>query len=169
MLNGSGLRVVLWLSGCDHKCKGCQNIQTWDCNSGIPFTEKDKEELFEELNKDYISGITFTGGDPLHKNNLDEVLNLVNRIRLLYPNKTIWIYSGYTWEQLFEDDEFDVKGGICENQIRRAIILSSDVFIDGKYIEQQKDTTLKWRGSANQRVIDIKKTIDKKDIVLYCD
>ena len=99
MNNGSGLRVVLWLSGCEHKCKGCQNPQTWDVNSGIPFDEKAKEELFRELSKDYISGLTLTGGDPLHEANLDGVLDLVNRFRLSFPNKSIWLYSGYTWEE----------------------------------------------------------------------
>ena len=124
MNNGEGLRVVLWLSGCSHKCKGCQNPQTWDANSGIPFDESAKEELFRELDKDYISGLTLTGGDPLFESNLDGVLDLVtevnkrhntvqyidenaqknhnmlninaNKIRLLSPQKTIWLYTGYT-------------------------------------------------------------------------
>lgn len=167
--NGEGLRVVLWLSGCSRKCKGCQNPQTWDANSGIPFDESAKEELFRELNKDYISGLTLTGGDPLHEANLDDVLDLVNEIRLLYPRKTIWLYSGYTWKQLFEDDKFDIEGGICENQTRRAIVLSSDVFVDGKYIDSQKDLTLKWRGSKNQKVIDVQKSIQQGEVVLWCN
>lgn len=168
MNNGSGLRVVLWLSGCSHKCKGCQNPQTWDANSGILFDESAKKELFRELNKDYISGLTLTGGDPLHEANLDGVLDLVNKIRLLFPQKSIWIYSGYTWEQLFEDDDFD-KSGICENQTRRAIVLSSDVFVDGQYIDSQKDLSLKWRGSKNQRVIDVQKSIKQGEAVLWCN
>ena len=167
MNNGDGLRVVLWLSGCSHKCKGCQNPQTWDADSGIPFDESAKEELFRELGKDYISGITMSGGDPLHESNLDDVLDLVNEIRLSCPQKSIWLYSGYTWEQLFEDDEFDIKGGICENQTRRAIVLSTDVFIDGRYIDSQRDITLPYRGSKNQRLIDIQKSLQKGEVVLW--
>lgn len=173
MLNGSGLRVVLWLSGCDHKCKGCQNIQTWDCNSGIPFTEKDKEELFEELNKDYISGITFTGGDPLHENNLDEVLNLINEMRVSFPQKTIWLYSGYTWEEImnsFEESKKFLQASWKDLAIKRYEIVSKcDVFVDGRYVEELRDVSLRWRGSSNQRVIDVKKSLEQKSIVLYCD
>lgn len=193
--NGEGLRVVLWLSGCSHKCRGCQNPQTWNANSGIPFDESAKEELFRELDKDYISGLTLTGGDPLFESNLDDVLDLVtevnkryntaqyidgnaqknhnmlninaNEIRLSCPKKSIWLYSGYTWEQLFEDDEFDIKGGICENQTRRAIVLSSDVFVDGQYIDSQRDIALPYRGSSNQRLIDTQQTLQKGEIVLW--
>ena len=96
MLNGDGIRVSLWVSGCNHNCNQCQNPQTWNINSGIPFDKESEKELFEALEKNYISGITFTGGDPLHENNLECVLNLVNKIRLLLPDKTIWLYTGYT-------------------------------------------------------------------------
>ena len=105
MLNGDGLRVVLWLSGCSHNCYKCQNPQTHDPNSGILFDEKAEEELFRELSKDYISGLTLTGGDPLHENNLDGVLHLVDRFRLSFPNKSIWIYSGYSFTELFMYDD----------------------------------------------------------------
>lgn len=176
--NGEGLRVVLWLSGCSHKCKGCQNPQTWDANSGIPFDELAKEELFRELDKEYISGLTLTGGDPLFEENLDGVLDLVtevnkryntshNEFRLSCPTKSIWIYSGYTYEKLFEDDDFDIQGGICENQTRRSIVLSSDVFVDGRYIDSQRDISLPYRGSLNQRLIDIQQTLKKGEIVLW--
>lgn len=195
MNNGEGLRVVLWLSGCSHKCKECQNPQTWDANSGIPFDESAKEELFRELDRDYISGLTLSGGAPLFEGNLDDVLDLVtevnkryntpqnrvyvtdknnniltsfpDKIRLSSPEKSIWIYSGYTWEQLFEDDDFDIKGGICENQTRRAIVLSSDVFVDGQYIDSQRDITIPYRGSSNQRLIDVKQSLQKGEIVLW--
>lgn len=193
--NGEGLRVVLWLSGCSHKCKGCQNPQTWDANSGILFDESAKKELFRELDKDYISGLTLTGGDPLFEGNLDDVLDLItevnkrynttqdtvyardknnniltrfnHEIRLSSPQKSIWLYSGYTWEQLFENDDFDIKDGICENQTRRAIVLLSDVFVDGQYIDSQRDTTLSYRGSKNQRVINIQQSLQKGEIVLW--
>lgn len=165
MLNGSGLRVVLWLSGCSHHCKRCQNPQTWDENSGIEFDISAKNEIFEELKKDYIAGITFSGGDPLHENNIGDVLNLIIEIRNRFPNKTIWLYSGYTWEQLFigEDDLYS----ICEDQFRRAIICSCDVFIDGRYDDNKRDVSLHWRGSSNQRVINVQESIKQNKVVLY--
>ena len=155
MLNGDGLRVVLWLSGCSHCCSGCQNPQTWDVNSGILFDKQAEKELFEALDKSYISGITLSGGDPLHENNLQDVLNLVNKIRLLLPKKTIWLYTGYTLEEC------------VENATRRQIISKCDVLVDGKYIDSQRDITLRWRGSSNQRVIDVKKSLLKGEIVLH--
>ena len=183
MNNGSGLRVVLWLSGCDHRCKGCQNPQTWDANSGIKFDEKAEKELFENLNKDYISGITLTGGDPLNKNNLDEVLKLVDKINVLLPEKTIWLYSGYTWETVWDDALDNItKFGVEElslteeckqtlelNKTRREIIKQCDVLIDGRYVDTLRNIQLKWRGSENQRVIDIKKSLKQNKIVLWCD
>lgn len=155
MLNGDGIRVSLWVSGCEHNCSQCQNPQTWDVGSGIPFDKEAEEELLDAINKDYISGITFTGGDPLHENNLEDVLNLVNKIRLLLPKKTIWLYTGYTLEEC------------VENATRRQIISKCDVLVDGKYIDSQRDITLRWRGSSNQRVIDVKKSLLKGEIVLH--
>lgn len=176
MNNGSGLRVVLWLSACSHRCKGCQNPQTWDANSGIPFDEEAKEELFRELEKDYISGLTLSGGDPLHEANLDGVLELVNEIRLSFPNKSIWIYSGYTWDDIWD---YGISGtdlmnkhwyGWTTEQAKRQDILKQcTVMVDGRYINSQRDITLKWRGSNNQRVIDIQQSLKQNKIILYCD
>lgn len=157
MLNGDGIRVSLWMAGCEHNCDQCQNPQTWDVNGGLSFDEIVEEELFESLNKPYISGITFTGGDPLHENNLQDVLNLVNKIRLLLPEKTIWLYSGYTWEAIMDDAK------------RREIVLNCDVLIDGQYIDEQRDITLKWRGSPNQRVIDVKQSIADNQLKLHTE
>ena len=165
--NGDGLRVVLWLSGCSHHCYNCQNPQTWDVNSGIPFDESAKEELFRELDKDYISGLTLSGGDPLHEANLDGVLHLVNRFRLLFPNKTIWIYSGYRWSEIFNDEIYLTKE--CTGWKRRKIVNQCTVMVDGRYIDSQRDITLKWRGSSNQRVIDIQQSLQKGEIVLWTE
>ena len=162
------MRVVLWLSGCSHHCYNCQNPQTWNPNSGIPFDESAKQEIFNELSKNYISGITLSGGDPLCENNLSEVLSLVEKIRNLFQNKTIWLYTGYLWENLINvncplDSEW-------ENRIlRKSIIELCDVLIDGEYIDKQRDITLKWRGSSNQRVIDVRQSLAQNKIVLYCD
>ena len=176
MNNGDGLRVVLWLSGCSHRCFNCQNPQTWDVNSGIPFDESAKKELFRELDKDYISGLTLSGGDPLHEANLDGVLDLVNEIRLSFPNKTIWIYSGYIFSELFMYDE---KIKRCPNYLRKdvmeiyqkrqQIISKCDVMVDGKYIDSQRDTSLRWRGSKNQDVINIQQSLQNGEIVLWTE
>ena len=140
MLNGDGIRVSLWISGCEHNCNQCQNPQTWDINSGIPFDEESENELFEALDKPYISGITFSGGDPLHENNLQDVLNLVNKIRLLLLNKTIWLYTGYELP------------AILKHPIRKEIASQCDIIVDGKYVDALRDISLKWRGSTNQHI-----------------
>lgn len=140
MLNGDGIRVSLWVSGCNHNCNQCQNPQTWNVNNGIPFDKDAEKELFEALEKNYISGITFTGGDPLHENNLECVLNLVNKIRLLLPEKTIWLYTGYTLTECLL------------HPIRQKVVSNCDIIVDGRYVDELKDITLKWRGSSNQKI-----------------
>ena len=176
MLNGDGLRVVLWLSGCSHNCYKCQNPQTHDPNSGILFDEKAEEELFRELSKDYISGLTLTGGDPLHENNLDGVLNLVNKIRLSFPNKSIWLYSGYQWEEcqpfneygLLKPDKFAPNlQKILYN--RYEVISMCNVMVDGRYIDSQRNPSKKWAGSDNQRVINVSESLKQNKVILYCD
>lgn len=173
--NGTGLRVVLWLSGCSHHCYNCQNPQTWNPNSGIPFDESAKQEIFNELSKDYISGITFSGGDPLHENNLDEVLKLVKEIRISFPEKTIWLYSGYNFDLLnskYNEYKYTSFAANADEWLTRWEIISNvDVLVDGEYIDEQKDLTLKFRGSKNQRVIDVQQTLKQKQekVVLYCD
>lgn len=167
--NGDGLRVVLWLSGCSHHCYNCQNPQTWNPNSGISFDESAKQEIFTELSKDYISGITFSGGDPLHENNLDEVLKLVQEIRNSYPDKTIWLYTGYSYSEIFRGQSLCLSQEGLNNFKRREIIKLCNIVVDGEYIDEQKDLTLRWRGSKNQRVIDVKQSLAQNKMVLYCD
>ena len=167
MNNGDGLRVVLWLSGCSHHCYNCQNPQTWDANSGIPFDESAKKELFRELDKDYISGMTLTGGDPLFESNLDGVLYLVNEIRLSFPNKSIWLYSGYTWSEIFNDGVYLTRD--CAGWKRREIVKKCEVLVDGRYIDSQRNVQAKWRGSDNQRVINIQGSLKQGKVVLHCD
>jgi anaerobic ribonucleoside-triphosphate reductase activating protein len=149
--NGTGIRVVLWVSGCSLHCRGCQNPKTWDVNSGKPFDEESKKELFEALDKPYIQGITFSGGHPLENENIDEVYNLCKEIKEKFPTKDIWLYTGYQFE--------DINSYL--------IIKYIDVLVDGRYIDEQRDLTLKWCGSSNQRVIDVKKTLEENKIVLY--
>ncbi len=152
MLNGDGLRAVLWVSGCSHCCKDCQNPITWDPNGGLAFDKKAKEELFLELSKDYISGVTFSGGDPLYFGNRSDILKLVREIKELFPSKTIWLYTGFLWETVS----------------RLEIVQYLDVLVDGEFITEQKDTQLYWRGSRNQRVIDVPASLREGRVVLHC-
>lgn len=151
MLNGDGLRTVLWVAGCTHRCPGCHNPVTWDIDGGIPFDEEAERELFEKLSPDYISGLTFSGGDPLHPKNREEVTRLAKKFREMFPDKTIWLYTGYRYEEI-------------ENL---EIVPLVDIIVDGEFIQAQFDAKLHWKGSANQRVIDVRETQRKKDIVTF--
>lgn len=153
MLNGDGLRAVLWVAGCPHHCEGCHNPVTWNPDGGAVFGQDEKKELFEELAKTYVSGITFSGGDPLHPANEPEVLSLAKEIRQNFPDKTIWLYTGFLWEY--------VKS--------REIVNYLDVLVDGPYVSQLRDTSLFWRGSANQRVIDVQESLERGKVVLHCE
>ncbi len=167
--NGVGVRVVLWVSGCTCHCKCCQNPQSWDFNSGSLFDENAKKELFESLNKPYIQGITFSGGHPLEPENVDEIFSLIHEIKERFPKKDIWLYTGYTWESIMKPvvtDDLNLERDIWLDK-RREIVLNCDIVVDGSYIDELKDITLKWRGSSNQRVIDVKKTLTENKIVLY--
>ena len=163
--NGTGIRVVLWVSGCSLHCKGCHNPETWDVCSGMPFDDKAKEELFEALDKSYIQGITLSGGHPLEGENVQTIYLLIKEIKEKFPTKDIWLYTGLTLEQIFPTvvtDDFDIK-----RFYRQMITMMSDVVVDGKYVEELRDITLKWKGSSNQRVIDMGKTIREGKIILY--
>lgn len=155
MLNGDGLRVVLWVAGCSHCCKECQNPITWDPDGGILFDEAAKQEIFDQLEQPYISGITFSGGDPLHAANRLEVRNLMQEIKEKYPDKTIWLYTGDSWE----------------NILHYPIMQYVDVLVDGEFKVELKNTKLRWKGSSNQRVIDVQKSLKQTDPsvpVLHC-
>lgn len=135
--NGTGFRVVLWVSGCNHHCSGCHNPETWDPNGGKPFTEKQEKQIIKYLKPNYIQGLTISGGDPLMPCNRETVLNLCKRVKDFYPNKDIWIYTGYTYEELC-DQNMDMN--------------NINVIVDGPYIEAQRDISLAFRGSTNQNI-----------------
>ena len=153
MLNGDGLRTVLWVAGCTHCCKECQNPITWDVNGGVPFDEAAKQELFEKLNHDYISGITFSGGDPLHPLNREPITALAKEINETFPDKTIWLYTGFLWEDIQNEE----------------ILKYIDVLVDGEFMVDLLDTKLKWCGSSNQRIIDVPASLDAGRVILYVD
>ena len=155
MLNGDGLRVVLWVAGCTHCCKGCQNPVTWDPDGGLHFDEAAKKEIFEQLDQSYISGITFSGGDPLHPANSLEIKNLMIEIKEKYPKKTIWLYTGSVWEEIWQ----------------MPLLQYVDVVVDGEFVQDLKDARLLWKGSSNQKVIDVQKTLksDEPGVpILHC-
>lgn len=149
MLNGEGLRAVLWVAGCDHHCPECQNPQTWDADGGILFDYAARQELYGLLERDYIHGITYSGGDPLYCANREEITALALEIRARYPGKSQWLYTGYVWEQIKQERIMSVL----------------DVVVDGCYLEAERDTRLHWRGSKNQRVIDVQKSLKKGEII----
>ena len=153
--NGAGVRTVLWVSGCDIHCRNCQNPQTWDFNSGIPFTDDTMQEILYDLSKPYIKGCTLSGGHPLDPHNAPEVLKIVKRVKMVFPNKDIWIYSGYTWEDIIQNDTL------------KEILKYTDVLVDGAYIDELRDISLAFRGSSNQRIIDVQKTLDSNEVVLW--
>ena len=149
MLNGEGIRVTLWVAGCEHHCTNCQNPFTWDVNSGILFDENAYYEICSDLTNDYCSGLTLSGGDPMCIDNRDDILYLCKNIKKQFPKKTIWMYTGYTFE--------DVQN----SQILQYI----DVLVDGEYIEKFRDIDAHWIGSTNQRIIDVKETLKQNKIV----
>ena len=162
--NGPGVRVVLWASGCTCNCEGCHNPEAWDFNSGKLFDEEAKQELFAALDKPYIQGITFSGGHPLEDKNVEDVYLLMKEIKEKFLTKDIWLYTGYTWDQIFPEVDLDIFNS--NNIYRKEAVTMCDVVVDGPYIEEQRDITLKFRGSKNQRLIDVKKTLEQKEITL---
>lgn len=204
--NGEGVGVSLFVQGCPFHCKNCFNSETWDFNSGKEWTEETKNKFMELIDRPYIRRISILGGEPLAEQNLDGVLSLIKEIRekypisqnpnsenigksrvledenskeirISYPEKTIWLYTGFRWNYIMnyqpvETDDFDYieesyNDGLMEK--RKQIISLCNIVIDGEYIDEQKDLTLAYRGSKNQHVIDVKQSLAQNKVVLYCD
>lgn len=151
--NGNGVGCVLWLSGCEHHCPQCHNPQTWDLNYGQEFDESAKEELFKSLDRGFIKRLTFSGGDPLHTANRECVGELITEIKSRFPNLKIWLYTGYTLEDI--------------NSL--SFLKDIDVLVDGRFKIELKDVSLKYCGSSNQRVIDVQKSLSEDKVVLWGD
>lgn len=152
--NGHGVRVVLWCSGCTIHCDKCQNPQTWDFNSGSLFDGRAKQELFDALSQPYIKGLTLSGGHPLEPQNITTVYELIKELKEKFPDKDIWLYTGYTLEEIYQREI-------------NYILPYIDVIVDGRFIPKLRDLTLWFKGSSNQRIIDVKKTLAQNKIVLY--
>lgn len=148
-VNGEGNRVVLWVSGCSHHCKNCQNSYSWNSSEGVEFDQKAKDEIFSDLETDWCSGITYSGGDPMFFDNRETIINLAKEIRERFPDKTQWLYTGYQWGEILNDPTMT------------DILKYVDVVCDGEYVEELKDIEKHWVGSSNQNVIDVKKRISQ--------
>ena len=162
--NGEGVGISLFVQGCRFCCSNCFNKDTWDFNGGKEWTPEIEDKFIELANRPYIKRISILGGEPLADENLDGVLNLINKIRLSCPNKTIWLYTGYSFENTIEPKNTKLN---MSHVIRATIAKMCDVIIDGRYIYSQRDITLKWCGSSNQRVIDVKKSLEEGKIILW--
>ena len=152
--NGEGVRVSLFVQGCSFHCKNCFNPETWDFNGGKDFTTVEVDKIIKLCNKDYIAGLSILGGEPLHPNNIESVSMLCEYFKFKYPNKTIWLWSGFRYEDILNrENNYDILNLI-------------DILVDGQFETDKKDLNLKWRGSSNQRVIDCKKSLLENKIIL---
>lgn len=156
--NGTGMRTSLFVSGCTHHCRGCFNQETWDFSYGEPFTSQVEDEVVRSVAPDYIEGLTILGGEPMEAKNQYAVCHLVERIKKETDSST-WIYSGYTWDELFKDKR-------CHTEYTDRILSCIDILVDGEFKEELKDISLNFRGSSNQRIIDVRATLEKGEVVL---
>ena len=183
--NGERVGISLFVQGCRFCCSNCFNKDTWDFNGGKEWTPEVEDKFIELASRPYIKRISILGGEPLADENLDGVLNLINKIRLLMPEKTIWLYTGYKakliqesiktddfWNDIDEEYSyfsFEPRDSFINTWKRIKITKLVDVLVDGRYIDSQRDISLRWRGSKNQRVIDIKESLQQGEVVLYCE
>lgn len=188
--NGEGIGIALFVQGCSFHCYNCFNSETWDFNAGKKWTPEVKTKFLKLADKPYIKRISILGGEPLALTNLDDVHQLVNEIHDSLPQKEIWLYSGYTWENIFNQKECDkVIEELIEDMMknntdisllrtkyktsdcykRAEIVRLCDVLVDGQYIDSQRDISLRFRGSSNQRVIAVQESLQKKELILHCD
>lgn len=158
--NGEGVRVSLFVSGCTHHCKNCFNPETWDFNYGKEFTLEVQNKIIEELKPDHINGLTLLGGEPMEPANQKGLLPFVKRVKELYPNKTIWCFSGYLF------DEQLLKESRAHCPWTKELLSYIDILVDGEFKEELKDITLRFKGSSNQRIIDVKKSLLENNVVL---
>ena len=163
--NGEGVRISLFVSGCTHQCKNCFNKVAWDFSYGQPFDEKVQQQILEELASPFIAGLSLLGGEPFEPQNQEALLPFVREVKRRFPQKPIWCYTGYVLDEktgLLRETEKNTSG-------TKELIECIDVLIDGEYVEALHDIRLKFRGSSNQRVIDVKKTLEERKCVLYLE
>lgn len=158
--NGPGVRVSLFVSGCTHRCKGCFNEEAWDFSYGEEFTEFYSDKIIEHLKPDYIKGFSLLGGEPFEKVNRDVLCGLLEKIKQTYPQKNIWCYTGYDFEK-------DLLHGSLNDESTKRMLSMIDILVDGKFVLEKKNIKLRFKGSENQRIIDVKKSIENNEVVLW--
>ena len=171
--NGEGIGVSLFVQGCDFHCKNCFNSETWEFSKGQEWNDKTKNQFLKLIETPFIQRVSILGGEPLHPKNVQNVLKIVDEIRVSYPAKNIWLYTGYTWEEIWIKDNIktgdkvkDMREKSIKN-LRRQVVKMCDVLIDGRYVDELRDVSLHWRGSSNQRVINVQETLKQNQIVLW--
>lgn len=161
--NGPGVRVSLFVSGCNHHCKNCFNREAWDFNYGEDFTENEQNEIIEDLKPEYITGLTLLGGEPFERINQEGLVPLVKKVKQTYPDKKIWCYTGFTFDK-------QILGEMIEKENRQTtkeMLDNIDYIVDGRFVEELKNPSLRFRGSSNQRIIDVKKSLAQNEVVLW--
>lgn len=171
--NGEGIGVSLFVQGCDFHCQNCFNSETWEFSKGQEWNDKTKNQFLKLIETPFIQRVSIIGGEPLHPKNVQNVLKIVDEIRVSYPAKNIWLYTGYTWEEIWIKDNIktgdkvkDMREKSIKN-LRRQVVRMCDVLIDGRYVDELRDVSLHWRGSSNQRVINVQETLKQNQIVLW--
>lgn len=161
--NGPGVRVSLFVSGCNHHCKNCFNKEAWDFNYGNNFTEKEENQILEDLKPDYITGLSLLGGEPFERQNQEGLAPLVKKVKQEYPDKKIWCYTGFTFDK-------QILGEMIEKENRettKQMLENIDYIVDGRFVEELKNPNLRFKGSSNQRIIDVKKSLEQNEVVLW--
>ena len=159
--NGKGVRVSLFVSGCTHHCKGCFNEETWNFHYGKPFTEETEKQVLDYLDKSYIAGLSLLGGEPFEHVNQQGLLPLLRKVKARFPEKNIWCYTGYDFEKDL------LSGRLCDKMITDRMLSCIDILVDGKFVEEKKNLKLRFKGSENQRIIDVKKSLQENRIILW--
>lgn len=160
--NGKGAGVSLFVQGCHFHCKGCFNKEAWDFNGGKEWAQEIEDKFFELINRPYIKRVSILGGEPLADENVHGVFELITKLKIEFPDKDIWVYTGYQLENIINNSVQNT-----ETTLRKKVVEMCDILVDGRYIEEQKDLTLKFAGSKNQRLIDMQRTLKENKIVLY--
>lgn len=158
--NGPGVRVSLFVSGCTHHCKNCFNKETWDFNFGEPFDENAENIILEAMDHSFIAGFSLLGGEPMHPDNQSAVLGITKKVKEKYPDKNVWCYSGYLYEDILE-------GRVGDKDTANDLLKCIDILVDGKFVEELKNPGLQFRGSSNQRIIDVQKSLEKGEICIW--
>lgn len=160
--NGKKAGVSLFTQGCHFRCKGCFNPNTWDFDGGKEWTQEIESKFFDLIDRPYIERVSILGGEPLANENVHDIFDLIVKLRINFPDKKIWLYTGYQFENIVNNS---IKN--TETTLRKKNVEMCDVLVDGRYIDEQRDLTLRWCGSRNQRVIDVKKTLTENKVILY--